>query len=99
MEDVLPVLFQSQRVVARGWILRVQRASVEEGQATWMQKGEARVSATSGTQRDLVSALVNLGYKPAQAEKAAEGVCARGGEASGFEQLFREALKGLRAGT
>ena len=50
--DVLPVLFQSQRVVARGWILRVQRASVREGQATWMQKGETQ-GVLEGLEGDL----------------------------------------------
>jgi Holliday junction DNA helicase RuvA len=47
---------------------------------------------------DLVSALVNLGYKPAQAEKAAEAAAARAGSDAAFEALFREALKGLRTG-
>jgi Holliday junction DNA helicase RuvA len=46
---------------------------------------------------DLVSALVNLGYKPAQAEKAAETAASRVGESAAFELLFREALKGLRS--
>jgi Holliday junction DNA helicase RuvA len=48
---------------------------------------------------DLVSALVNLGYKALQAEKAAEVASERAGEDASFELLFREALKGLRSGT
>jgi holliday junction DNA helicase RuvA len=47
---------------------------------------------------DLISALVNLGYKPAQAEKASEFAVERVGPEAPFELLFREALKGLRSG-
>jgi Holliday junction DNA helicase RuvA len=47
---------------------------------------------------DLVSALVNLGYRSAQAEKAADGAAHRAGAEASFEVLFREALKGLRSG-
>jgi holliday junction DNA helicase RuvA len=47
---------------------------------------------------DLVSALVNLGYKAAQAEKAADVASQRAGADAPFELLFREALKGLRSG-
>ena len=47
---------------------------------------------------DLISALVNLGYKAAQAEKAAALATERAGERAPFELLFREALKGLRSG-
>jgi Holliday junction DNA helicase RuvA len=47
---------------------------------------------------DLVSALVNLGYKPAQAERASGVAVERAGPDASFELLFREALKGLRSG-
>jgi len=47
---------------------------------------------------DLVSALVNLGYKPAQAEGAAGVAAERAGAEAPFEALFREALKALRSG-
>jgi Holliday junction DNA helicase RuvA len=47
---------------------------------------------------DLVSALVNLGYKPAQAEAAAASVVERLGEGAALEALLREALKALRTG-
>ena len=47
---------------------------------------------------DLVSALVNLGYKAAQAEKAADVASQRAGTDAPFELMFREALKGLRSG-
>jgi len=47
---------------------------------------------------DLVSALVNLGYKPAQAEKASGMAVERAGPDASFELLFREAHKGLRSG-
>jgi Holliday junction DNA helicase RuvA len=54
--------------------------------------------APSGTQSDLVSALLNLGYKPPQAEKAAEVASGRLGAEASFQALFREALKALRSG-
>jgi Holliday junction DNA helicase RuvA len=47
---------------------------------------------------DLVSALVNLGYKPAQAESAADVAVERAGVEAPFEAQFREALKALRTG-
>ncbi|MGA9520849.1 MAG: Holliday junction branch migration protein RuvA [Myxococcaceae bacterium] len=53
-------------------------------------------SAGSAQREDLVSALVNLGYKPPQAEKAADTATERAGADAAFEVLFREALKGLR---
>lgn len=54
--------------------------------------GKAAPSASS----DLVSALVNLGYKEAQAEQAAQLATERAGAEAAFELLFREALKALR---
>ncbi len=50
----------------------------------------------AGPTQDLVSALVNLGYKPPQAEQVAERVVDRLGLATPFEAMFREALKDLR---
>ncbi|MFY0578986.1 hypothetical protein ACN28S_36185 [Cystobacter fuscus] len=44
-----------------------------------------------------MSALVNLGYKQPQAEKAAQSASERLGEEAAFQALFREALKVLRA--
>lgn len=46
---------------------------------------------------DLVSALVNLGYKEAQAQQAAELAEERAGSEAPFELLFRESLKSLRS--
>ena len=48
-----------------------------------------------GPREDLVSALANLGYRPAQAEAAAEAALQKLGPA-GLEALLREALRGLR---
>jgi Holliday junction DNA helicase RuvA len=45
---------------------------------------------------DLISALVNLGYKPPQAEKAAEVASERLGAEAALQSLVREALKLLR---
>lgn len=56
----------------------------------------AAARGASPHREDLVSALVNLGYKPPQAEKAADGAVERAGQQAEFEVLFREALKGLR---
>jgi Holliday junction DNA helicase RuvA len=53
-------------------------------------------AAGSAHRDDLVSALVNLGYKPQQAEKAADAAAERTAPDAAFEVLFREALKGLR---
>lgn len=54
--------------------------------------------AGSPLRSDVVSALVNLGYKPQQAEKAADAATDRTGDDASFAALFREALKGLRQG-
>jgi Holliday junction DNA helicase RuvA len=55
---------------------------------------EASTSATSPVEEDVISALVNLGYQRAAAEKALLAV--RGGNSSqSFEVLFREALGAL----
>lgn len=42
--------------------------------------------------RDLVSALVNLGFREAAAETAAQGALGRLGEAASLESLLRDAL-------
>jgi holliday junction DNA helicase RuvA len=66
-----------------------------------LDSGEAEGSSGAAPpplRSDVVSALVNLGYKPQQAEKAADGATERAGAEAGFEVLFREALKGLRQG-
>jgi Holliday junction DNA helicase RuvA len=57
-------------------------------------KGAAPKAAASS---DLVSALVNLGYKEAQAEQAAQLASERAGVDAPFEALFREAMKSLRS--
>jgi holliday junction DNA helicase RuvA len=53
----------------------------------------------SGARADLVSALLNLGYKAPQAEKAADVASERAGVEAPFEMLFREAMKVLRTGS
>lgn len=55
----------------------------------------AASSRTAGS--ELISALVNLGYKPAQAEAAAEAARERAPDGA-FEAQFKEALKALRTG-
>ena len=49
-----------------------------------------------GPRSDLISALANLGYRPAQAEAAAETALQKLG-AAGLEPLLREALRSLRS--
>ena len=63
------------------------------------EKKPAPAPAEQGPRADLVSALLNLGYKPPQAEKAADAAAERAGEDASFELLFREAMKVLRTGS
>jgi Holliday junction DNA helicase RuvA len=49
-----------------------------------------------GVAGELVSALVNLGYKPAEAEQRAESAKAKLGEDAKLESLLREALRAAR---
>jgi holliday junction DNA helicase RuvA len=57
------------------------------------------VPAMNPTEEDVLSALVNLGYQRAAAEKALADVvkngAGKGGKAESFDALFREALAGL----
>jgi holliday junction DNA helicase RuvA len=59
----------------------------------------AAAAPASGARADLVSALLNLGYKAPQAEKAADAAAEHAGEGAPFEALFREAMKALRTGS
>lgn len=54
---------------------------------------ETSTTAASPVEEDVISALVNLGYQRAAAEKAL--TAARGKASGGFETLFREALGAL----
>jgi holliday junction DNA helicase RuvA len=57
----------------------------------------AKPSRAGSPMSDLVSALVNLGYKEAQAQQAAQLAEERAGAEAPFELLFRESLKSLRS--
>jgi Holliday junction DNA helicase RuvA len=60
--------------------------------------GESAVtpaSAGAAVRDDLLSALANLGYQRAAAEKAVDRVLGRGSEAAEFEPALREVLKEL----
>jgi holliday junction DNA helicase RuvA len=57
--------------------------------------GEATRTAPPASS-DLISALLNLGYRAAQAESAATIAVERAGEGAVFETQLREALKALR---
>ncbi|MBI5542347.1 MAG: Holliday junction branch migration protein RuvA [Deltaproteobacteria bacterium] len=54
-------------------------------------------SLPGGLSSDLVSALVNLGYKEAQAEKAAEAATLKLGADAALDSLIREALRAARS--
>jgi Holliday junction DNA helicase RuvA len=64
--------------------------------ATDAAKGKPSKGTQAPGRDDLVSALVNLGYKEAQAEGAADAAVERAGAEAPFELQFREALKALR---
>jgi holliday junction DNA helicase RuvA len=55
---------------------------------------EVSVAAASPVEEDVLSALVNLGYQRAAAEKALQ-TAERGKSSQSFDALFREALAGL----
>jgi Holliday junction DNA helicase RuvA len=57
--------------------------------------GPAPVRATGGLLEQLSAALVNLGYKPAQAEQVADRL-RDGAEGKELDELLREALKTIR---
>jgi len=57
--------------------------------------GATPVAAPSGFEEDVLSALTNLGYQRAAAERAVDAV-QKNGKKSDFEALFREALATLR---
>lgn len=59
--------------------------------------GTKPAKAAKSPKSDLVSALVNLGYKEAQAEQASQKAEESAGADAAFEVLFREALKALRS--
>ena len=52
------------------------------------------ISPVSAVQEDVLSALVNLGYQRAMAEKVL-AVVVKNGKGGSFETMFREALAGL----
>lgn len=58
--------------------------------------GKSKPAKAPSALNDLISALVNLGYKEAQAEAAAQIAEERAGAEAPFEALFRESLKSLR---
>jgi Holliday junction DNA helicase RuvA len=66
--------------------------------ATDSAAGKKKKGGASSPRSDLVSALVNLGYKDAQAEAAGQAAQDALGAEATFEALFREAMRALRAG-
>jgi len=62
-----------------------------------VETAPARPTATGDRRGDLVGALANLGYKPAQAEKIAELVEEKLGPDAPLDALIREALRQARS--
>jgi holliday junction DNA helicase RuvA len=74
---------------AERMVLELRDKLPEAGQAA-----TPSVPAMSATEEDVVSALVNLGYQRAAAEKAL-AAATKNGKAGSFDALFREALAAL----
>jgi Holliday junction DNA helicase RuvA len=74
------------RKTAERMVLELRDKLPEAGPAT-----TPAVAAMNPTQEDVLSALVNLGYQAAAAEKALSAV-AKEGEAKTFDHMFRAAL-------
>jgi Holliday junction DNA helicase RuvA len=74
------------------------REKVKELHLEAVAKSAMTPPPAAGPMADLISALLNLGYKAQQAEKAAELAGERLGPEAAFQALFREALKVLRSG-
>ena len=75
------------------------KEKVKEIHLEAVARGATPAAPVSEAKSDLVSALLNLGYKGPQAEKAAEVASERLGPDANFQALFREALKALRTGS
>ena len=75
------------------------KEKVKEIHLEAVARGAVPAAPVAGPKSDLVSALLNLGYKGPQAEKAAEVASERLGSEANFQALFREALKALRTGS
>jgi len=67
------------------------------GNVTSESRGAPAVPA-GGVAEDVLSALVNHGYKEVQAEKVVRASLERLGPAAAFDTLFRDSLKLLRMG-
>ena len=77
-----------------------ERLVVELRDKIGIVSGSTMTSAVirpAGPAADLVSGLINLGYKPAQAERAAEQAVTKLGPDADMEALIREALKAVRS--
>jgi len=77
------------RKTAERMVLELRDKLPEAGPAT-----SAAMPTVSATEEDVLSALVNLGYQRAAAEKALT-IAMKNGKGQSFEALFREALGAL----
>jgi Holliday junction DNA helicase RuvA len=77
------------RKTAQRMVLELRDKLPEAGPAT-----APAVHALSTTEEDVLSALVNLGYQRAAAEKALSAV-AKNGDGASFDQMFRAVLSRL----
>ena len=69
-----------------------------KARATEAAAGKKHKGTRPSARMDVVSALVNLGYKEVQAEAASQAAQDGLGAEANFEALFREAMRALRAG-
>lgn len=79
-QDVLPLLFQAQPMAARGWLLRVRRASLREGRLTWAGPGGTQ-GDLEGVEGELRWSFPRDGGVSAEAALQATHLQAGGGEA------------------
>lgn len=78
-------------------IVLEMKGKVTAGAATVVGGKVLKGAAPAGPLADVISALVNMGFKPAQAQAAVDDAVAQNGADAGFAQLLKASLQGLRA--
>lgn len=78
-QDVLPILFQAQPMAAKGWLLRVRRASLRQGRLTWAGP-DGTQGVLDGVEGELRWSLPGEGGVSTEAALRAARLLATGGE-------------------
>jgi holliday junction DNA helicase RuvA len=86
------------RKTAERLVLELKEQAKLRATENAVASGKKKKGAPPSVRSDLVSALVNLGYKDVQAEAASQKAQDSLGAEATFEALFREAMRVLRAG-